>query len=1172
MKKLTLISLLLFTPFASFSEDIELYISDSLKQAKERPQVLIVFDTSGSMSNNETVKASYNPDTNYDALTGYTKAPTNYIYYTKGRVDITDIPVADDTTEKRKFPLDISNCKVAQDIIAKYGVYTGHVREYQFQGNSGRWTELNNTDGSGIYLTDCEDDVITENNHNKNYLNGGTVTSLSNGYPIDGEGSSASPDFYTANAADSNVEWAGALVTLYSANYLRWYHNPDIPTVSKDRIDIAKESVTNLINSSPSVDFGLQVFNNGTTPKDGGRIVSALKESTLTNRLALVNLVNDDLTASGWTPLCESLYEASRYFGGENVYYGDNDSNSSPSRDTSAEVGGKYKSPFNSCSDKAYVILITDGVPKRDTHADDRVKALGVADNYPMSAFDVKNEDDDSYLPAIAGWMNHNDVNDNVDGKQTVSTYTIGFSDGADDAAPLLVEAAKLGGGKYFKATDTASLTAALTNVLANLDPSNDSLTSASVAANNFDRTETLDSVYYAMFQPDRGPRWQGNLKKYKVVGGQQVGKHGKAAINQATGHFSNEATSFWSSNVDGDEVAKGGVADMLRKASDRTLYSDIKGNTGTALTELTFDELISESNFYGSQAELASVLGVNEDDAQEHINWAQGMDVDDEDEDNDKTDMRYDVFGDPLHSKPLLVNYGDKIHIIVGTNAGALHMFKDNGDTVTESWAFMPKEFFPNIKGLRENYTGTAKIYGVDGKITSHINDINGDGIVNGSDTVWIFFGLRRGGSSYYALDITDPQNPSLMWKITDKTTNFNLLGQTWSQPKIAYSELNISAGVANPVLIFGGGYDISKDNDGVGTNDNVGNAIYMVDAKTGVLKWSLAPSGGTTTFTGTDGIPSSIGLLDSDGDGLTDRLYTGDTGGNVWRVDMPSANPTGTEPWTVHQLARLGSSVDNANDRRFFNEPSIVRTFITETMEETTVDANGDEVTIVVTQEKPYDAILIGTGDRTNPLGTDTDDSFFMLKDKHIKTQVFSAGHTAPPSVITIADLYDYTNDPFGNVSDAGRQALSIAVSKKSGWYLNLTQDGEKNTANAIVINNVVYFTSFTPPNSSIEVEGCQPPNGQGWLYSVDLALGIKRYNHHVDPSDASRDGDKRIEFISEQFLGAPTLIVIPEDDNDDDTVDQSVGNLIVGRKIIPVSFRVQTMRNYLYIDEER
>eukprot|EP00487_Bulimina_marginata_P006576 TRINITY_DN26294_c0_g1_i1.p1 TRINITY_DN26294_c0_g1~~TRINITY_DN26294_c0_g1_i1.p1 ORF type:complete len:110 (+),score=13.49 TRINITY_DN26294_c0_g1_i1:534-863(+) len=86
--------------------------------------------------------------------------------------------------------------------------------------------------------------------------------------------------------------------------------------------------------------------------------------------------------------------------------------------------------------------------------------------------------------------------------------------------------------------------------------------------------------------------------------------------------------------------------------------------------------------------------------------------------------------FGDPLHSKPFVVNYGDKIHLIIGTNAGALHMFKDSGDTVDETWAFMPKEFFPNIKSLRRNSTSDDKVYGVDGKITSFIDDKDGDGI----------------------------------------------------------------------------------------------------------------------------------------------------------------------------------------------------------------------------------------------------------------------------------------------------------------------------------------------------------------------------------------------------------------------------------------------------------
>ncbi len=94
----------------------------------------------------------------------------------------------------------------------------------------------------------------------------------------------------------------------------------------------------------------------------------------------------------------------------------------------------------------------------------------------------------------------------------------------------------------------------------------------------------------------------------------------------------------------------------------------------------------------------LSSMPGcaVTEAEIDNTLNWHAGIDVDDEDDDNSTTDMRYDVFGDPLHSKPLVVNYGTSIRIVIGTNAGVLHMFEDNTktDVVTESWAFLPKEF----------------------------------------------------------------------------------------------------------------------------------------------------------------------------------------------------------------------------------------------------------------------------------------------------------------------------------------------------------------------------------------------------------------------------------------------------------------------------------------------
>ncbi len=138
---------------------------------------------------------------------------------------------------------------------------------------------------------------------------------------------------------------------------------------------------------------------------------------------------------------------------------------------------------------------------------------------------------------------------------------------------------------------------------------------------------------------------------------------------------------------------------------------------------------------------------------------------------------------GDPLHSKPLIVNYGGSadnqdIRIIVGTNAGALHMFKDSGATVDESWAFMPREFFPNIDSLRKNYASSDKVYGIDGSATVYVLDTNGNGsieAVNG-DKAWLFIGSRRGGSSYYGLDISYPDNPKLLWHINQNTSGFFL------------------------------------------------------------------------------------------------------------------------------------------------------------------------------------------------------------------------------------------------------------------------------------------------------------------------------------------------------------------------------------------------------------
>jgi type IV pilus assembly protein PilY1 len=415
-------------------------------------------------------------------------------------------------------------------------------------------------------------------------------------------------------------------------------------------------------------------------------------------------------------------------------------------------------------------------------------------------------------------------------------------------------------------------------------------------------------------------------------------------------------------------------------------------------------------------------------------------------------------------------------------------------------------------------------------------------------TDSAWLFFGLRRGGSSYYALDVTYPDSPKLMWHITN-TGDFSSLGLTFSKPKVVKSAFNTVTGEDNLVVIFGGGYDTKKDASGPNAqDDDNGAAIYMVSAKTGahILKIPTNKK---------NGIASSIASLDSDSDGLVDRLYVGDTGGNVFRVDMPDTDKSNH---SIITLPNLGGST-NLDDIRFFNEPSIVRTYILESTDVGTVSKPN-----IIKKEIPYDAILLGSGDRASPINPDTTDMFFMIKDQYIKTQKFgSSPATTIPTAITLSMLYDYTDDPFNGYPSLSptQERNLITASEKSGWYYELDQEGEKNSAKAIVINNVVYFTSYSPSADAI----CAVVPGNSWLYAVDLALGIKKYNWSVD----SENRGDRIKQIGYQFLGQPTLISTPViDSTTNETKIQ--GNLIVGKEVVQVGFTMQTIRTSLTIPE--
>lgn len=847
---------------------------------------------------------------------------------------------------------------------------------------------------------------------------------------------------------------------------------------SDSRLGVAKNAISDLVNDNEDIDFGLMRFNGD----NGGYVMARLGSS----RETVLGEVKK-LPADGATPLAETLWEAYLYITGNSVYYGTNTN----ARDFTAESGGVYKSPFKPvtgeperCDNSVNIILMTDGDPSNDSNRNTDIN------NLHRYYFNNSNGPvvSSSYLAALAKVI-HGTKDVKIDLYPNTPkvddfgrVYAIGFGSGmSNNGKALLDETAILGGGEYLHADTSEQLSEALKNTITRIREVNDTFTSPSVASNNVDQTRSRDSIYYAMFYPDSGARWRGNLKKLKVSGAQIVDSTNNQALN-SDGLIDKGARTFWlpsTANADGNSVENGGVNLMLSTTatSGRKLYTDALGG---GLITFAKNEI---STAYGNDTKAAEAFGVHKNDLQKTIDWARGIDVDNEDRDSSSSDQRADIFGDPLHSKPVTIDYGnDDVRILIGTNAGFLHMFKDAGNTVSESWAFIPSSVYKIIDPIRKNQADTKK-YGIDGPITIYFDDANRDGIVNGNDRVWAFFGMRRGGNNYYGLDITNPNAPSLKWTIQGGSGDFKELAQTWSAPTVSYIK-----GREDPVLIFGAGFDTNKDNVSL-SNDSKGRGLYIVNASDGKLVWELTPD---TGFKGKHSIAATVSILDSDYDGYIDRLYATDTAGSVWRIDMPSASPTDSEsPWTHFELAKLGGTAAS-QDRRFFYKPVVARTMFSKVT--STTDNNKTSIT---RQDTPFDAVLIGSGNRPKPTSTVVQDQLYMIRDINTVTKSFVGADI--PVAITPSDLMNVNNDPFANALDdiAEFTKAEVTLSKASGWYYDLPGSGEKSLAAATVVGGVAYYTSFTPASEDATINQCSLSGGSGGLYAFHLHYGSKVYN---------------------------------------------------------------------------
>jgi len=1108
---------------AVVADDTELFVADLSAQNGIRPQVLIIFDTSGSMrASEDVIPEPYDSGYSYGAGENSGK-----IYWTKSGKSIPK------PNSANFFLSNKNNCQASISLLASEGVYNGNLRRWVPKSNSSRsrWKTLSRNYGD---LFECKEDMLKADASNP-------ATPADLGFPKDGR---SGPYVSTVN----NVFSGSDAVTLYSANYIYWYQNAG--QTRKSRLNIAKDSIASLIRSTPSVDFGLAVFNHNTSNlTNGGRIVDKVMLRDTVQSESLINKVGN-LIADGNTPLCESMYEAYRYYAGKSVYYGDDDISSLPGRDVSAENSGVYLSPFKTCQERAYIILMTDGKPTSDGDANTLVNALtgnGAIEN--------------SYMPTLAQWMNNFDIDGNeVNGKQHVTTYTIGFGQAAVDYAGILLnETAVRGGGEYYPAASSATLQQAFQATILDILNSSSSLSSPAIANNNFDRTRSLDSVYYSMFMPSNKSVWQGNIKKLTMnSAGILVDRLGAPAIN-ADGNIKDNASTYWGGDQDGNAVAEGGIAAMLGDTIiPRRILSDLSEST------LLEPNLSNLKTYYEvtTEAQIASQLGVAEADLADSLNWLKGLDINDENSDNSVTDYRSDIFADPLHSKPLAITYTEGenqvVRLLVGTNAGFLHMFTDNGDAVIENWAFIPEQLLTSTLTLMDPPDTINHHYGMD--LSPVAIKIYESGSLQ---KIIAIVGMRRGGGSYYALDITDPDAPKLAWKIDSSDGDFAELAQTWSMPTIGvFSYNNGSVDKVTPGIVFGGGYDTNKDScipsESESCNDETGRAVYIADAVTGDFIWS---ANGTTCASDDadkhcmrDSIPSKVSLLDSDDDGYTDRIYAGDTGGNIWRMDLVGSDRS---KWSTLKLANLGG--DTAiSDRRFFTAPVIVRSF-----ENNIAVSETDQFSY---NKVPYDGLLIGSGDR-------------MLKMLFICFMIMLL-----PPLYLVKRGFLKKRIPLLRISFMilpvilSLQILNVfaEMSALSGWQYRFTSEGEKSLGQGAVLEGTVYFTSFVP-NSTVNI-GCGVGDlGTGWLYAVDLHSGVSRLNNDQDEVVAKKDIGSRVPDslvihagVDEQGNSVIRLLGVGQGDQMRVINDETLEEEIVHSGTVDTQTDMMPRRIYSYFKE--
>ena len=288
---------------------------------------------------------------------------------------------------------------------------------------------------------------------------------------------------------------------------------------------------------------------------------------------------------------------------------------------------------------------------------------------------------------------------------------------------------------------------------------------------------------------------------------------------------------------------------------------------------------------------------------------------------------------------------------VLVGTNQGWLHAFGEVTKTdaagrvtgaVQELWSFLPTDFLANLNYLKDN--GNAHRFMVDGTPVIYHLDLppsgggRGNGVVDSAERAVAIFGLRKGGRSYYALDIHDPFNPTLKWSLVpDEAASLTadriatggptldaakaLLAKAgFSTSTPAFGRIQDSSLVLRDAVFLGGGAS-NAEVDAQFSSTKLGRFVLALDAYSGQLlaaaDLTAASAGGATVGPVASMVPFEF-ITNS---GMAQRAYFTDSTGGLWA--WGSKDTVATAPYT--NFRKDTSKLDSWALRKVYQDDNV-------------------------------------------------------------------------------------------------------------------------------------------------------------------------------------------------------------------------------------------------------